>query len=219
MLLVLVAGAAQAGVLYDLNTGVYTELDVVDVTGAVVTAVRYNGFSCTELPAGPYTAVWVYTGGAPGVVEGDVVDLANATYKEYYELTELDLPTNSGTVTVTGTATVPSLPMTLAAVQADNEAWESHVITITDGFAVSELLSYGNWNAISQDSGLVLLHDDYFFDESILAVGDCYQGVTGMYTYAYDAYTMEPLVDGLTIVDCTVDGEDMSFGAVKALYR
>ena len=220
MVLALFAGTAFAGAIYDCNTGVYTELDVLTVEGAVVTAVTYNGFSATDIPAGPYTAAWVYTGGAPTVAIGDVVTLTDATYKEYYDLTELDMTTSgTGLVTVTGTAVAPVFTMTLAEVQADDEAWEAHVLNITDGFMVSELLSYGEWKAISQESGLVLHHDDIMFDETGLAVGDCYLGVTGYYTYSYGTFRMIPYVDGLVEVDCTVDNETTSFGSVKALYR
>lgn len=220
MLLALFAGTASAGLIYDINNGVYPELTVLTVEGAVVTAVSYNGFAATELPAGPYTACWVYTGGAPTVAVGDVVTLTDATYKEYYELTELDMTVEAtAAVTATGTTAVPVINKTLAEVQADNEAWEAHVLTITDGFMVSEILTYGQWNAVSQDSGLILMHDDMWFDDTTIALGDCYLGVTGFYTYAYGDFKINPLVDGLVEVDCTVDNDPVSFGSIKALYR
>ena len=223
LLVVLVAGSAMAQALdttiHDIRTGLVPEGTEVNVYGAVVTAVRYNGFSCTELPAGPYTAIWVYTGSDPMVNIGDVVDIASGEYIEYYDLSELKMSTFSGTVTVVGSTVPPVLAMTVAEVQMDDEAWESHVLTLTDGFMVTEMLNYGQWNAQSVDSGLVMLFDDYFFDETVLSVGACYNGCVGMYTYNYGEYKMNPLEDGLVVVDCTVGDDTYSFGQVKALYR
>ncbi len=205
--------------IHDIRTGLVPEGTQLNVNGAIVTAVRYNGFSCTDPAAGPYTAIWVYTSVDPAVVPGDVVDIMDANYQEYYGLSELNMTTYSGTWTVVGSAPVPALVMTLADVQADDEAWESHVITLTDGFMVTELLNYGQWNATSADSGLVLMNDDYFFDSSVLQVGDCYNGVVGMYTYSYGDYKLNPLADGLMLVDCAVANDSVSFSRVKALYR
>ncbi len=223
LVVTLIAGSAMAQALdttiYDIRTGLVPTGTEVNVSGAVVTAIRYNGFSCTELPAGPYTAIWVYTGTAPEVAIGDIVDIASAEYIEYYDLSELKMATFGGTVTVTGTTTPPVLEMTVADVQLDDEAWESHVLTLTDGFMVTEMLSYGQWNAQSVDSDLVMLFDDYFFDETVLFAGACYNGVVGMYTYNYGSYKLNPLVDGLTVVDCTIANDEVSFGQLKALYR
>lgn len=225
LLLVALAGVAAAQsvstTIPDIRAGMHAEGTQVDVVGgqAIVTAVRYNGFSATDPAAGPYTAIWVYTGGAPGVVEGDIVDIVNGEYKEYYDLSEIDMNTFAGTVTVVGSTTVPYLPMTHAALRADFEAWESHVIHVTDGFLVTAMLSYGEWTARSYDDGYELLFDDYFFDETTLAVDYCYWGVTGMLSYSFGAYKLNPLADGLTVIDCTVGNEDLSFGGVKSLFR
>ena len=204
--------------LLDLNTGIVPELTVVDVPQVVVTSVRYNGFSATDMAYGPYTAAWVYTGGSPGVMIGDVVDLIGGTYKEYYDLTEVDL--GGGSLVITGNAPVPPIPMSLADVRLDDEAWENHVLHITDGFVVTEMLNYGNWNAMSYNSwGVPLLHDDYFFDETTLFPGICYDGVIGLYTYAYGAFTMEPLVDGIVPVDCTIGTDVGNWNQIKTMYR
>ncbi|MDX2473557.1 MAG: hypothetical protein QNL91_07570 [Candidatus Krumholzibacteria bacterium] len=226
MLLVALSGGAAFGqaistTIYDCRTAavaVNTEVDLTTTT-IVVTAVRDNGFACTEIPAGPQTAIWVYTGDAPTVVAGDVITITSGEYKEYYDLSEIDMGTYAGTVTATGTMAVPALPMALDDVLLDAEAWESHVLTITDGFMITELLSYGEWTAQSFDGGSTLGFDDIFFDGTVLMVGDCYQNVTGMYTYSFGAYKLNPLVDGLVTQDCAVANEDVSFGAVKGMYR
>jgi 5'-nucleotidase / UDP-sugar diphosphatase len=205
----------------DIRAGLVPANSQVDILGgsAIVTVVRYNGFAATDLAAGPYSAIWVYTGGAPTVVAGDIIDIVNGEYKEYYDLSEIDMGTFAGTVTVVGSGVVPALPMTLADVLLDPEAWESHVLTVTDGFTISALGSYGTWTADSYGTGLSLAFDDYFYDETGLLLGDCYLGVTGLYTYSFGAYTMNPLVDGLTVVDCTVGNEVMNFGELKSSYR
>jgi len=224
LLVVLATGVMAQSVpttIYELRTGTVPENTQIDILGGtvVVTAVRYNGFACTDLAAGPYTAIWVYTSVDPAVVAGDVIEIVNGEYKEYYGLSEIDMTTFAGTWAVMGTAPTPQFNFTLAALAADFEPWESHVLTITDGFNISEILTYGQWNAVSQESALVLMNDDYFFDASVLNVGDCYNDVTGMMTYSYGDYKMNPLVDGLVVVDCAVTNDAMSFGSLKASYR
>ena len=222
VLLLALAGSAGAGVIYDLNTGVFTVGDIVDAPDLVVTAVRYNGFAATELPAGPYTAVWVYSGSGStaDLVPGDVVSITAGTYEEYYDLTELNLLTNGGSFVETGTYAPPMVTFTLSDIMADPEPWESHYVTLTDAFSVvTAPSSYGEWDSKSWDSGLVITNDDYWFDDSTIALWDCYIGVTGMFTYAYGAFRMQPFADGITEIDCSVTTEETSFGAVKALYR
>jgi len=225
LLVVLTAGTVMAQsvqtTIPEIRTGMIPELTQVDVIGgmAVVTAVSYNGFSCTDPAVAAYSAIWVYTGGAPAVAIGDVVDIVNGMYKEYYDLSEIDMTTFAGTVTVVGTAPVPCLSMSLATLLGDPEPWESHVINVTDGFTITELLDHGQWIAEAYGTGLTLTHDDMFFDETVLAVGDCYMCVTGMFTYSYGAFKINPLDCGLTVVDCTVGNDVMSFGDLKSNYR
>lgn len=207
---------------FELNTGVVPVGTMVDILGGtvVVTSVRYNGFSCTDLVAGPYTAIWVYTGGDPAVQIDDVVEILGGEYKEYYDLSEIDMTTFGGTWMVVGTTPAPCITKTAAELLADPEPWESHVITVCDGMTViSAPNSYGEWTAESYDSGAVLLHDDYFYDESQLAVGDCYMGEIGLWTYSFGTWRINPLAYGICIVDCTIPNETMSLGQVKSLYR
>ena len=206
---------------YDLNTGVVPAGTMVDILGGsvVVTSVRYNGFSCTDLAAGPYTAIWVYTGVVPAVQIDDLVEILGGEYKEYYELSEIDMTTFGGTWAVVGSAPAPCIVKTAAQLMADPEAWESHVITVCDGMTVTAMLSYGEWTAQSYDSGVVLNFDDYYYDETQLSVGTCYMGAIGLWTYSFEVWKLNPLSYGICIVDCTVGDEAMSFGQVKSLYR
>ncbi|MCP4144898.1 MAG: hypothetical protein GY752_06390 [bacterium] len=216
-LTLIVSTSAFAGVIYDLNTGVYADGDLVSAEG-VITAVRYNGFSMTELPVGPYSAVWVYCGDASTFTIGDEVVITDGQYTEYYDLSEI-IQTDLLQIAITGNNPIAPLVMTVAAAAADYEPWESGVITFTDGFWVTEILSHGQWSARSYDSMTNLIHDDYFFDETTLAVEMCYDGVTGMLTYNYGEFKMNPFADGLVVGDCVIANEEVSFGSVKALYR
>lgn len=225
LLMVVMAGSAFAqaipATILECRTGVIAEGTEVDITGdVIVTAVRYNGFACSMASNVLYGSIWVYTGSAPTVVAGDKVEILSAEYKEYYELSELDMGTFTGTVSVleSGLA-VPTIDLYMAAVQADPEAYESALLNIMDGFTVTEILSYGQWNALSSVDGSILLHDDYFFDAETITVGACYENVVGMWTYSYDEYKINPLEDGIVLVDCTVGAEDTNFGSLKSLYR
>ncbi len=219
-LVLLLAATAGAGVVYDCNTGVIAEFTDVVAPGLVVTAVRSSGFAATELPAGPFTAIWVYTGSAPAAVVGDIVDVS-AQYKEYYDLSELSVgDAVAGSVTIVGSTTAPIIPLTAAELMVDPEAYESHAIQITDGMAVcSAPNSYGEWTVSTLGSCIDIMMDDYWYDDTTVALCDCYDWAIGMWTYAYGAWRLEPFVDGIAKVDCTVDNDSMTFGQMKSLFR
>lgn len=217
-LALIVSTSAFAGVIYDLNTGVYADGDLVTATGTI-TALSNNGFSMTELPAGPFTAVWVYCGDASSFVIGDDITITDGEYTEYYDLSEI-IQTDLGLITLNGNAPIAPLEMTVADAAVDFEQWESGFVNFTDGFQITEILSYGQWNALSTDNVTVLLHDDYFFDDSVLDVDMCYDGVTGIMLFNYGEFKMNPMADGLVVGDCgTIANDDVSFGSVKAMYR
>jgi hypothetical protein len=68
-------------------------------------------------------------------------------------------------------------------------------------------------------AGMFVIFDDYFFDPSALAVGDCFDGATGCLNYSFGNYLFEVFADGLTIGDCTVATDDMNFDSLKAIFR
>lgn len=59
--------------------------------------------------------------------------------------------------------------------------------------------------------------DDYWYDASTVVVGDCYESVTGIITYTFSNWKLEPLVDGIEF--CLVPTEETSFGTLKSIYR
>lgn len=221
--LICIAGSAVAGAIYDVQTGVYALGDAVVIDDVVVTGVRYNGVFVNEQVNGPYTGIWVYTGAAPGVNVGDLVDV-KGLYDEYFDFSEINVSTDTtGYLTFDSihTGTLSAVNMSLTALNADPEAWESGFIQITDGMMVTSAPNtYGEWAAESVDApGQFLMFDDYWYDDTTVAIGDCYQCVAGILIYGYGVYKLEPFVDTICVVDCSVSNEEMSFGQVKSLYR
>ena len=102
----------------------------------------------------------------------------------------------------------------------DGEPWESVQITIQDGMEVPPGfdLGFGEWNVIALD-GTVLIFDDYFYNFADVMEGQCYNNATGIYTYTFGAFKLEPYADGIPIVNCAVGVEDISLGSVKAMFR
>ena len=68
-------------------------------------------------------------------------------------------------------------------------------------------------------TGTKVRFDDYWFDETVLAVGDCVDWAVGMWTYAYGAFKLHPNVDGFPTTDCAVATEEMTMDSIKALFR
>jgi hypothetical protein len=217
LLIVGLAAFAQAGVIHDIRTGVIPDASVVLVSGAVVTAVQANSFTMTELPAGPYTAIWVYVGAPPAVAIGDLVEVKGLT-RDFNGRAEINLLyPGDAHATVTGSGLVPNFQLTTTQLQADPEAWESHVITITDGLIVQEILPEGMWRADSVETGLSVIFDDYFYDYATVDLGDCYNNARGMYQWFSGIWIFKVFTTADT--DCTVANEVLSFGSLKALYR
>jgi len=222
----LIAGSAIAGPIYDMEVnGLYAEGDYVTVICATVTAVSTYGCAIAEAPFAMGNSTWLYLGSGHPVVVGDIVNVT-AVYTEYYDLTELDVghyddPDGTAVYEVVGTCTTMPDPIyiTAAEIMANPEHYESCMVFLTDGFHVSELLSYGEWTAYSDTDGTVIGFDDYWFDETTIAVDDCANWAVGMWTYAYGAFKLHPNVDGFPAVNCAVATDEMTMDSVKALFR
>ncbi len=220
LLMVMAASVAQAGVISDIRNGLVAVDTEVTATDVVVTSVRYNGFSGSEIPAGTYNSIWVYTGGAPGVEIGDIVTI-NAMYIEYYDLSELNVTTApAGYVTITGSMVAPVIPLTAAELMVDPEAYENAVIQITDGMAVCQAADgYGVWMVSTLGSCIDIQMDDYWYDAATVVICDCYNWAIGLWTWSYGAWELNPFADGIEKVDCTVDNETTTFGQMKSLFN
>jgi len=223
ILAIVMATAALAGPIQDIQTGVYPEGSQVTVNGAVVTGIRYNGFFMSEDPNAPYAGIWVYTGSAPTAVQGDLVDVMGI-YKEYFDLSEIDVPADStGFANVTGshTGTLYPIDVTTADIAADGEPWESCFIRVTDGMqVVTAPTSYGEWFVESYEyPGVQLMFDDYWYDDTTVMIGDCYNWATGILYYGYGAFKLEPFEGGICHTDCVIPTETTTLDKVKSLYR
>ena len=222
-LFVLVATSASAGVIHDIQTGLAAEGTLQTPCDVTVVAVAYNGIWIAEAPFGAFDGIWVYMGSDDPIdlIPGDIVCIC-AEYKEYYDLSELDVVSAGlyGSVLKTGTSTVPAPSyVTAAELAADGEPWESCAITIVDGMEVTgEASSYGEWYATALD-GNEIMFDDIFYDASTVAMGDCYNNATGILHYNYSNFKLEAFADGIELTDCSVDTDEATMSAVKALYR
>lgn len=222
-LIALIAASAQAGIIEDIQTGLVEVGTLQTPCDVVVTAVTYNGVWVAEAPYGANNGIWVYLGSDEPIefVAGDVLCICGE-YKEYYDLSEIDVVSAGlyGSIIKTDEMAVP-MPsyVTAADLMADPEPWESCVITIVDGMEVTvEPSSYGEWFATAQD-GTEIMFDDVFYDDSTVALGDCYNNATGVYTYTFSAFKLLPFEDGLALTDCTVDTDDTTLSSLKALFR
>ncbi|MCK5878773.1 MAG: lamin tail domain-containing protein, partial [Holophagae bacterium] len=132
---------------YD-GSGVYTQNNIVTAVGA-------NGFYMqapdADVDTDPDTSegIYVYTGSAPTVLVGDIVDV-NGTLVEYYELTEISsspvvtlissgnpLPTS---VELDGTNPSPDQPQT----GLEMERYECMLVHVANGTVNTGTDSYGN---------------------------------------------------------------------------
>lgn len=230
-LLVTASGALACGdSIYDIQTN--PSMHPVGSLGVpcdvVVTATRYNGFFCQQAtdpainPSGEYSGIWVYTSSDLGYVPGDTLAVCGVV-TEYYGLTELDVPAAGlyGYVLQTGSG-APMAPYYVAAAQllADGEPWESVQVTVVDGMMVMAgfSLGFGEWYATAFDGSLLRL-DDYWYDFASVLEGQCYNSATGIYTFGYGNFKLEPSINGIDVANCTVEVESASLGAIKAMYR
>jgi len=212
-----VAVAAQAGVISDIQQGVYAEGDPVQVLGATVIEVSSNGAFITELPVGPYSGIWVYLGSGHTAVSGDIIDI-QGVYEEYYDLSEINA--SGGAYQVTGNGPLPSpYSLTAAELMADPEVFEGVYIVVTDGFMVTSLAGYGEWWAHALESDVDVLFDDFWFTTPTEdQIGLCFNYAIGCLNYSFSEYKIAALADGIEFVDCTVPTENTSLTEIKALF-
>lgn len=221
------AAPVGAGVIYDVQTGVYEDgQDVPDVVGVVVTYVGVNSsdhliFWCSEAPSGEYRAIFIRTDYDPSALSlevGDVVTVSGASVWEAVPgWPNLDISSGQGdSVAVTGAAEIPWFDILYQEFrERPGRAWTYCPIHLTEGFTVTSAMS-SYWEASSVASGLTAyftLFDDY---PIWFSVDDCYQGVRGLSDNSHHLYVYP---DGLQIISCSLPTQAMSFGAVKSMYR
>lgn len=187
----------------------------------VVTAVRASGFYVSQAPHGAWDAIWVYYPGH-AFVPGDVVSICGV-FKENCGLSTIDIPAGGiyGYVLKTGTAPVPPVNyVTAADLMASPEQWESVSIMIIDGMSVPAGfdLGGGTW-AVDALDGTDLVFGNFWYSFASVMEGQCYNNATGILHDACGTFVFEPFVDGIALVNCSVDVEDVSLGSLKATFR
>jgi len=222
-LVTVMAGAAFAGTIVDLQMGAFAEGDEVVVASAVVVGATDSGAFISEDPNAPYAGVWVYTGSDPMVVTGDLVEV-KGLYEEYFDLTEINVSADgTGYFNKLGEhdGAITPLYVTMAQLDTDAEPYEGCYIAIVDPMMVTEAPNtYGEWAVESQlTPGTFLVMDDFFYDDTTVTLGDCYCCASGALTYSFGAFKLEPFADAICIIDCAVSNEDLSFGELKTQFR
>ena len=221
LFVILLAAAAQAGIISDIQQGLVPEDTMVQIGNATVTGAAYNGCFITELPVGPYSGIWVYLGEDHTVVDGDIINVVGQ-YVEYYGLSEINVGgIPDGVYEVVGGGELPTpFFLTAAELYVDPEVFESVAICITDGMMVQDVpSSYGEWYADVLDSDLVIMFDDFWYDASTVMAGHCYNHACGVLTYSYSNYKLEAYADGIEVVDCTVGTEASTLTEIKGIFR
>ena len=134
--------------------------ELVSTQNNVVTAISENGFfiqtpddRAASAPAEASTGVFVYTGSAPSVVVGDLVDVTGKV-QEYYDWTQI---TGSPIIAVVGTGELPTpveldetrpspdaANLSCPGTQSNFECYENMLVHVAAGAAVTGNQSFGS---------------------------------------------------------------------------
>jgi hypothetical protein len=167
----------------------------VETTG-VVTALRSNGFTMQDpdATAPEWSGIFVYTGDTPTVGRGMAVSVSG-TLDDYFGEAQIQ----GDDVTITGTPGAPA-PVELSTTQANAEAYEGVLVTITGATLDDAAYDCAADAASCSDSDLWTLSDgstplivsdpSYESDDWSDQIGD--SPVTGVLTYRWDRYRLLP---------------------------
>ncbi len=194
--------------IQEIRMGDVDEDTVVEVSGAICTAVAVNGFFMQDPEGGEWSGIWVFTGNAGPFPElGDVVSVVG-TYEEFFNLSQI-ATTGGGSMTVTespGEGNVPA-PETLEILEI-GESWESVLVRVAnDTFTVVELSDVMNVNEfLVEDSGMdTVWVDDFIYDvvdAGDLAgwgIGASFDAIQGPLNFSFDEFKIAPrTVDDLS---------------------
>ena len=165
-------------------------LSVVSISDLVVTAVGTQGFHAQDPAEADFGAVYVYTGSAPSVAEGDVVRV-DGTYEEYFELSEITGPT----VVVTGAAALPE-PILVSACDigtsgASAEAYESMLVRV-ESVTVTNSNPDGGSDFGEMEVGGCLRVDDRYYAGYARTLGAAYTAIQGPLFYSFSNFKLLP---------------------------
>jgi len=167
---------------------------MVNVHGVVVTAIHPDtGFFVSDPLVEPFGGLYIYLDAAPAVQIGDVVDLDDGEYLEYYHLGEIRYPT----ITVTGQQAVPGPylvdPADVATWAPLAETYEGQLITVGPVTVTSSNPDAPNDYEEFQVTGGLRV-GDWLYDDMVYgpAVGTTYTTLTGILTFTYGNHKLAP---------------------------
>jgi predicted extracellular nuclease len=206
------------GVISDIRQGDVT-VDTTVEFEAVVTAVE-NVLDTEYVPTGikglfvsqtgistalPWSGIYIFiqTPAAVGAyAQGDLLSVSG-TYKEYYEMSQVE----NATLGKTGTATVPAAaviadPSTVATLFENNgtewvpttthgaqgEQWESVLIEVHDVTVTNEDLGHGMWEV----TGGLVVDKKLFYYPDERSTGTQFSTIRGILVYTFDAFKLAP---------------------------
>jgi len=200
MLIASPAWAQEVHTLYEINTDQVIEGTFVRVEDVIVTGVSYNGCYVQEQAGGEYSGAWLYTGGAPGTVIGDLVDI-EAIYEEYYGMTELNASSTGGWVVV-DTGYFPS-PYVARAAEVNTahpleaEKWECVLVQVLNVELTIPPDEYGGWFAMEfgyPDNDQIMA-DDQLGVPGPTEIGPQISSITGPLQFSFDDFKIQPRDD------------------------
>jgi imidazolonepropionase-like amidohydrolase len=183
-------GSACPGTIYDVNTGAAAVGAMLSIAGSIVTAVGTDGFFMQVVPgsAGDLgfdnSGIFVYTGAAPTVARGDLVDLTTTTVGTHGGFIEL---TTSTIVVVSSGNAMPepvvATPAELTTGGARAGALQGVLVqvatvAVTD---VAPALSVGDFAPSNEYLvGTLRVDDLLYLTTPFPVVGEGYTSITGV---------------------------------------
>lgn len=186
----------QQGSIPDLQQGAFALYDVVELSG-VVLATDSGGLWMQNGPGAQWGGVYTFLGTGwdatwGPIVAGDVVR-ARGEYREYYDLTELNVqasPARDVQVLSHGATPAPVV-VTMASLAADAEPWEGVTIEVRNVTVATLPDTHGEWTVTSGGNTLIL--DDQIFNAGAnVTVGQQLSYVRGPLSYSFGTYRVLP---------------------------
>ena len=165
-----------------------------------VTAVGDKGFWCQDEASGLYSGIYVYTSDAP-MVDARPVAISDglrvdATYDEYYDLTELVSPQ----LTFMQAGTVPA-PILVAAADiatggAQAESYEGVLVRV-EGVVVTDVNpdDPDDFDVFEVSGGLQVADTAYDELDNTYPLGNAFDSITGVLHYSFGNFKLAPRSD------------------------
>jgi cytosine/adenosine deaminase-related metal-dependent hydrolase len=176
---------------------------IVSLKGLYVTAVKPDtggsrGFFAQDTSLQPFTGIFVFTQSqSPGVVVGNKVDVSGK-YSEYFDLSEIEIPSGSMTVVDSGT-TLPfgpiaiSNPADIATGGSKAEGYESMLLSISNvSVTVMNPDTPNDYDEFSVTGNLRIADDVYDALDNTYAVGTSFSQIVGVHYYSFSNFKLLP---------------------------